>query len=131
MSLIVFSSDLFRSADAYQFVDTNPNLVPLIQHGMPLHYRRNPIPDVSGLMQLPLLGRTTVTRNQYHTTECLATNVIDDIVVSEVASALVIDIHTHLLPPSHGPLCLWGIDELLTYVSVSFVFCREIMESVY
>ena len=126
-----FFGIFFRSADAYQFVDTNPNLVPLIQHGMPLHYRRNPIPDDSGLLQLPLLGRTTVTRHQYHTTESLATNVIDDIVVSEVASALVIDIHTHLLPPSHGPLCLWGIDELLTYVSVSFVFCREIMESVY
>jgi hypothetical protein len=27
----------------------------------------------------------------------------------------VIDLHTHLLPPSHGALCLWGIDELLTY----------------
>jgi hypothetical protein len=27
----------------------------------------------------------------------------------------VIDLHTHLFPPSHGPLMLWGIDELLTY----------------
>jgi len=25
------------------------------------------------------------------------------------------DIHTHLFPPSHGGLLLWGIDELLTY----------------
>jgi hypothetical protein len=40
-------------------------------------------------------------------------------VISEVASVQVIDLHTHLLPPSHGPLCLWGIDELLTYVSFS------------
>ncbi len=27
----------------------------------------------------------------------------------------VIDIHTHLYPPSFGGLCLWGIDGLLTY----------------
>src|SRR5829696_7624245 len=27
----------------------------------------------------------------------------------------VVDIHTHLFPPSFGELCLWGIDELLTY----------------
>jgi len=25
------------------------------------------------------------------------------------------DIHTHLFPPSHGGLLLWGVDELLTY----------------
>jgi hypothetical protein len=25
------------------------------------------------------------------------------------------DIHTHLFPPAHGKLLLWGIDELLTY----------------
>eukprot|EP00814_Leptocylindrus_danicus_P021938 CAMPEP_0116004320 /NCGR_PEP_ID=MMETSP0321-20121206/536_1 /TAXON_ID=163516 /ORGANISM="Leptocylindrus danicus var. danicus, Strain B650" /LENGTH=1060 /DNA_ID=CAMNT_0003472607 /DNA_START=5790 /DNA_END=8973 /DNA_ORIENTATION=- len=36
-------------------------------------------------------------------------------VSAEVAAASVIDLHTHLLPPSHGMLCLWGIDELLTY----------------
>jgi hypothetical protein len=27
----------------------------------------------------------------------------------------VVDLHTHLFPPSHGQLMLWGIDELLTY----------------
>lgn len=27
----------------------------------------------------------------------------------------VVDVHTHLFPPSHGDLLLWGIDELLTY----------------
>ena len=27
----------------------------------------------------------------------------------------VFDIHTHLFPPDFGDLCLWGIDELLTY----------------
>lgn len=42
---------------------------------------------------------------------------VRDVVAHEVAAARVVDLHTHLLPPSHGPLCLWGIDELLTYVS--------------
>ena len=28
---------------------------------------------------------------------------------------MAVDLHTHLLPPTHGALCLWGIDELLTY----------------
>ena len=32
--------------------------------------------------------------------------------VAEVAAT---DIHTHLFPPSHGNLLLWGVDELLTY----------------
>ncbi|MFB3892076.1 MAG: glucuronate isomerase [Phycisphaerae bacterium] len=32
--------------------------------------------------------------------------------VNEVA---ITDIHTHLFPPSHGNLLLWGVDELLTY----------------
>jgi len=32
-----------------------------------------------------------------------------------VAEATVTDIHTHLFPPSHGGLLLWGVDELLTY----------------
>eukprot|EP00929_Paragymnodinium_shiwhaense_P108616 TRINITY_DN74926_c0_g1_i1.p1 TRINITY_DN74926_c0_g1~~TRINITY_DN74926_c0_g1_i1.p1 ORF type:complete len:459 (+),score=86.60 TRINITY_DN74926_c0_g1_i1:54-1430(+) len=40
-------------------------------------------------------------------------------VASEVREAVqeqqVIDVHTHLLPPTHGLMMLWGIDELLTY----------------
>ena len=32
-----------------------------------------------------------------------------------VAETTVTDIHTHLFPPSHGDLLLWGADELLTY----------------
>lgn len=32
-----------------------------------------------------------------------------------VATTPVTDIHTHLFPPSHGKLLLWGVDELLTY----------------
>lgn len=30
-------------------------------------------------------------------------------------TAPITDIHTHLYPPQFGELCLWGIDELLTY----------------
>jgi hypothetical protein len=32
-----------------------------------------------------------------------------------VADCTITDIHTHLFPPSHGDLLLWGVDELLTY----------------
>src|ERR1044072_815483 len=32
-----------------------------------------------------------------------------------VNSAPVADVHTHLFPPEFNELCLWGIDELLTY----------------
>jgi hypothetical protein len=32
-----------------------------------------------------------------------------------VVSSPVYDLHTHLYPPTFGPLMLWGIDELLTY----------------
>jgi len=37
-------------------------------------------------------------------------------VVREVVDATdTIDVHTHLFPPSHGDLCAYGIDALLTY----------------
>ena len=101
-------------------------LYPLIQNGMPLHYRPNPIPNDSGVMQLRLEGRAI--QNNY--TNLNYQHNVDDIVISEVASELVIDIHTHLLPPTHGPLCLWGIDELLTYVrmyiGIVFMCCTSI-----
>lgn len=32
-----------------------------------------------------------------------------------VNAAPVMDVHTHLFPPEFNELCLWGIDELLTY----------------
>jgi hypothetical protein len=32
-----------------------------------------------------------------------------------VGSTVITDIHTHLFPPSHGKLLLWGADEMLTY----------------
>jgi hypothetical protein len=40
---------------------------------------------------------------------------IDAYVRETVASVKIIDVHTHLFPPSHGKLMLWGINELLTY----------------
>ncbi len=67
----------------------------------PLHYRPSPIPDGSSLLHAKI-GNTD--------------EEIRSVVFSEVASVSIIDLHTHLLPPSHGALCLWGIDELLTYV---------------
>jgi hypothetical protein len=69
--------------------------------GRPLHYKRQCIPDSSALMRVPIDPDS-----------------IADVVTSEVQSVIAIDLHTHLLPPTHGPLCLWGIDELLTYVCI-------------
>src|SRR5215813_14881057 len=34
---------------------------------------------------------------------------------SVVSSMAVVDVHTHLFPSEFNELCLWGIDELLTY----------------
>jgi hypothetical protein len=65
-----------------------------------LHYRQHPIPNTSCLMLTP---------------GGLRKEDIYSVVFSEVRGEQVIDLHTHLLPPSHGALCLWGIDELLTY----------------
>lgn len=69
-----------------------------LSHGRPLFYRPNPIPLSSQLLKAPV-----------------SSDEAGSVLKSEVASALVVDLHTHLLPPSHGSLCLWGIDELLTY----------------
>lgn len=40
---------------------------------------------------------------------------LDRIVREAVAAVKVTDVHTHLFPPSHGELLLWGVDALLTY----------------
>jgi hypothetical protein len=77
------------------------DMVPSVQNGKPLHYKPRSIPDESKLLKVDVLQ------------DCIAS-----VIHSEVASTQIIDIHTHLLPPSHGSLCLWGIDELLTYVCV-------------
>ncbi len=65
----------------------------------PLCYRMSPIPSSSNLIHNQKVHKKDVR----------------SIIFSEVSSVQVIDLHTHLLPPSHGALCLWGIDELLTY----------------
>lgn len=70
-------------------------------HGIsPLHFKPSCIPTSSKLLDAAV-GTDPKTIRQ--------------VTFSEVASAEVIDLHTHLLPPSHGALCLWGIDEILTY----------------
>lgn len=71
-----------------------------LANGRPLLFRPNPIPPTSNLLLCPV-----------------SMDAMESVVVSEVASVQVIDLHTHLLPPTHGSLCCWGIDELLTYVS--------------
>ena len=40
---------------------------------------------------------------------------LESAVRKAVAETTVTDIHTHLFPPAHGGLLLWGPDELLTY----------------
>ncbi len=40
---------------------------------------------------------------------------VESVVRQAVADVTIRDIHTHLFPPSHGKLLLWGVDELLTY----------------
>jgi len=67
--------------------------------GGPLYYRPCPVPSTSLLMSQ--MG--------------VSLEDLPAVVASEVAGVSVVDLHTHLLPPTHGPLCLWGIDELLTY----------------
>ena len=42
-------------------------------------------------------------------------NAIERWVDDALASTPVYDLHTHLYPPTFGPLMLWGVDELLTY----------------
>lgn len=64
-----------------------------------LQYRMSCIPDDSKLLNI----------------SCQSHSEISSVIAAEVSGAKVIDLHTHLLPPSHGSLCLWGIDELLTY----------------
>ncbi|CAI5717022.1 unnamed protein product [Peronospora effusa] len=78
--------------------------------------------DVAALYQRLVSGKQTaletlddVLRN-HHTSEYLATK--EEVATSvrqAVASVQIIDVHTHLFPPSHGKLMLWGINELLTY----------------
>jgi hypothetical protein len=47
--------------------------------------------------------------------DIVAEHDIAQAVSDAVAAEQVIDLHTHLFPPSHGALMLWGCDALLTY----------------
>lgn len=78
----------------------------------PLHFRLCPIPDESRLMQVPIVFKKQSSLIDPVTSE---EQLLACIVCAEVASVAVIDVHTHLFPPSHGSLCLFGVDELLTY----------------
>lgn len=40
---------------------------------------------------------------------------LESFVRKTVDETTITDIHTHLFPPSHGNLLLWGVDEVLTY----------------
>nr|CCA23855.1 conserved hypothetical protein [Albugo laibachii Nc14]CCA24039.1 conserved hypothetical protein [Albugo laibachii Nc14] len=44
-----------------------------------------------------------------------STEEIADFVKESILSVRVVDVHTHLFPPTHGTLMLWGINELITY----------------
>lgn len=92
----VYSHGLSTSCDV--LVDGTLSIEDAI--GQPMHFRKCPIPDSSRLMTTPI---------------GLTVDDVPSVVFSEVRGQNVIDLHTHLLPASHGALCLWGIDELLTY----------------
>ncbi|KAL8003253.1 putative 6-phosphogluconate dehydrogenase-like domain superfamily, metal-dependent hydrolase [Plasmopara halstedii] len=78
--------------------------------------------DVAALYQRIVSGKRAaletlddILRN-HNASEYLATRKEVAIFVREaVARVQIIDVHTHLFPPSHGKLMLWGINELLTY----------------
>jgi hypothetical protein len=74
------------------------NLTYMMIKGVAFMYHPSPIPDESHVMDLPIDLESAVAT-----------------ALAEVAATEVIDLHTHLLPPSHGSSCRWGIDELLTY----------------
>ena len=47
--------------------------------------------------------------------QILTAETLDAYVLRATLAAEAIDVHTHILPPTHGALMLYGIDELLTY----------------
>jgi hypothetical protein len=48
-------------------------------------------------------------------TTTLAAADIARVVTHHVQNVQAVDVHTHLLPPAHGSLLLYGVDQLLTY----------------
>ena len=45
----------------------------------------------------------------------VAISELEATVRAAVSEVEVVDLHTHLMPPSFGEMMLWGVDELLTY----------------
>ncbi|CAI5721396.1 unnamed protein product [Hyaloperonospora brassicae] len=105
--------------------------------------------DVAALYQRLVCGKQTalealedVLRN-HHTSEYLQGRG-GAFVREAVSSVQIIDMHTHLFPPSHGKLMLWGINELLTYhylvaeflqtatmQAEKFIACREVLTTLH
>ena len=56
--------------------------------------------------------QTSTTLSQ---TGCLSLSDLPAAVTAAMSNCQVIDLHTHLFPPEHDSLLLWGVDELLTY----------------
>ncbi|KAL7686322.1 putative 6-phosphogluconate dehydrogenase, domain 2, metal-dependent hydrolase [Plasmopara halstedii] len=78
--------------------------------------------DVASLYQRLISGKQTaletledVLRNDNISEYLSSKEEVANFVREAVASVQIIDVHTHLFPPSHGKLMLWGINELLTY----------------
>ena len=74
--------------------------------------------QASGLLQRMLNGEKAM--NVLNTLQpqapiLIPADKIEEVIRAEVASVEAIDLHTHLFPPSHTDLMLWGIDDLLTY----------------
>jgi len=69
---------------------------------------RRGIISPAGIKRSTCLAETPMTRIQDRPA-------VESAVRKAAAETPVADMHTHLFPPSHGRLLLWGIDELLTY----------------
>lgn len=62
----------------------------------------------------PAPPETQALTEDEHSTE-VTPELLEETVRRAVAQTPAIDVHTHLFPPSHGALCSWGIDAMLTY----------------
>ena len=76
------------------------------------HMNPATVPTLARRNQLALDGRVIAARPM---AKLLGIDAVDAVVARCVRDVEAIDVHTHLLPPTHGNLLLWGIDELLTY----------------
>jgi len=65
--------------------------------------------------------RTPVPREEELLKDAQISSAVNDV----LATAPILDIHTHLFSPAFGKLGLWGIDELLTYHYLEAEFFRS------